>query len=154
MTIQSRPVPTLISTCYPTRSHTYTRTPSQVSRDDFDKRMASFNDEVELATHRIIYGVADPPDARRVFEAEHGNCRYTPDAIRAVSALSPLIEIGAGRGHWQRALSEAGATVVAFDKWATSPGGGGGVGMTAGMPQVGTVLPGDEHALRLHRDKT
>lgn len=117
--------------------------------------MASFNNEVELATHRIIFGVVDPPAARRVFEAEHGNCRYTPDAIRAVAALSPLIEIGAGRGHWQRALSEAGAAVVAFDKWATNPGSRSSKGgMTAGMPQVGKVLPGDEHAIRLHRDKT
>lgn len=114
--------------------------------------MASFNNEVELATHRIIYGVADPPDARRLFEAEHGNCRHTPEAIQAVSALSPLIEIGAGRGHWQRALSEAGATVASFDKWASNPAGG--IGMTAGMPQAGKVLPGDEHAIRLHRDKT
>lgn len=116
--------------------------------------MASFNNEVELATHRIIYGAADPPDARRRFETEHGNCRYTPAAIQAVTALSPLIEIGAGRGHWQRALSKAGATVVAFDKWATNPGGSASVGMTAGVPQVGRVLPGDEHAIRLHRDKT
>lgn len=114
--------------------------------------MASFNNEVELATHRILFGVADPPDARRVFEAEHGNCRYTPEAIRAVAALSPLIEIDAGRGHWQRALSEAGATVVSFDRWATNPGSG--LGTTAGMPQVGKVLPGDEHAIRLHREKT
>lgn len=118
--------------------------------------MASFNNEVELATHRIIFGVVDPPDARRVFEAEHGSCRHTPEAIRAVAGLSPLIEIGAGRGHWERALSEAGATVVAFDKWATNPGNSSGStgGMTAGMPQVGKVLPGDEHAIRLHRDKT
>lgn len=135
-------------------THTHVRT-SQVSREEFDKRMASYNNEVELATHRIIFGVVHPPDARRVFEAEHGNCRYTTDAIRAVAALSPLIEIGAGRGHWQRALSAAGATVVAFDKWATNPGNNSSaVGMTAGVPQIGKVFPGDEHAIRLHRDKT
>lgn len=116
--------------------------------------MASFNNEVELATHRIIFGVLDPPDARRRYEAEYGNCRHTPDAIRVVSAFSPLVEIHAGRGHWQHALSKAGATVVSFDKWATAPGSGNQPGMTAGMPQIGKVLPGDEHALRLHRDKT
>lgn len=127
---------------------------SQVSRDEFDKRMATFNNEVELATHRIIFGVVDPPDARRRYEAEHGNCRHTPEAIRVVSELSALVEINAGRGHWQRALSEAGAKVVSFDRWATPPVSANQGGMTAGMPQVGKVLPGDEHALRLHRDKT
>ncbi|CAN0042056.1 unnamed protein product, partial [Ectocarpus fasciculatus] len=126
----------------------------EVSREEYDRRMAVFNDEVELATHRIIFGVSDPPDARRRYEAEHGNCRYTPEAIRLVSALSPLIEIGAGRGHWQRGLSEAGATVISFDKWATTPSSGNESGTTAGLPQIGRVLPGDEHALRLHRDKT
>ncbi|CAM9759726.1 unnamed protein product [Ectocarpus sp. 6 AP-2014] len=126
----------------------------EVSREEYDKRMTVFNDEVELATHRIIFGVSDPPDARRRYEAEHGNCRYTPESIRLVSALSPLVEIGAGRGHWQRGLSEAGATVISFDKWATTPSSGDERGTTAGMPQIGRVLPGDEHALRLHRDKT
>ncbi|CAM9339948.1 unnamed protein product, partial [Hapterophycus canaliculatus] len=126
----------------------------EVSREEFDKRMASFNNEVELATHRIIFGVSDPPDARRRYEAEYGNCRHTPEAIQVVSALSPLVEISAGRGHWQRALSKAGATVVSFDRWATAPVSANQGGMTAGMPQVGRVLPGDEHALRLHREKT
>ena len=62
----------------------------QVSREEFDTRMTVINNEVELATHRIIFGVADPPDARRRYEAEYGNCRYTQEAIRTVAALSPL----------------------------------------------------------------
>lgn len=110
--------------------------------------MASFNEEVELSTHRIIFGVTKPPDARRRYEAEHGNCRATPEAIRTVAALSPLVEIGASRGHWQRALSTAGATVVSFDKWV------GGANLPAHMAPVGKVFPGDERAIRLHRDKT
>lgn len=110
--------------------------------------MSSFNEEVELSTHRIIFGVTKPPDARRRYEAEHGNCRATPQAIQTVAALSPLVEIGASRGHWQRALSSAGATIVSFDKWV------GGANLPAHMAPVGKVLPGDERAIRLHRDKT
>lgn len=123
---------------------------AQVSREDFDHRMAVFNNEVELATHRIIFGVADPPDARRRYEAEHGNCRHTPEAIRMVAALSPLVELEAGRGHWQRALSAAGATVVSFDRWV---GGISGSDVPPEVAPVGKVLPGDERALHLHRDK-
>lgn len=124
---------------------------AQVSREDFDTRMMVFNNEVELATHRIIFGVADPPDARRRYEAEYGNCRYTQEAIQTVAALSPLVEIEAGRGHWQRALSTAGATVVSFDRWV---GGISGSDVPPEVAPVGKVLPGDERALRLHRDKT
>ena len=112
--------------------------------------MAIFNNEVELATHRIIFGEAGPPDARRRYEAEYGNCRYTPEAIQTVAALSPLVEIEAGRGHWQRALSAAGATVVSFDRWA---GGISGSDVPPEIAPVGKVLPGDERALRQHRDK-
>eukprot|EP00904_Undaria_pinnatifida_P001219 jgi/Undpi1/11098/HiC_scaffold_30.g13396.m1 len=122
----------------------------KVSREDFDRRMAIFNNEVELATHRIIFGEAGPPDARRRYEAEYGNCRYTPEAIQTVAALSPLVEIEAGRGHWQRALSAAGATVVSFDRWA---GGISGSDVPPEIAPVGKVLPGDERALRQHRDK-
>lgn len=122
----------------------------QVSRDEFDKQMLSFNDEVELSTHRIIFGATEPPDARRRYEAEYGSCRYTPEALQIVASFSPLIELEAGRGHWQRALSSAGATVVSFDKWAPSSRDS----VPPDMVPVGKVLPGDERSIRTHRDKT
>lgn len=111
--------------------------------------MVSFNNDVELDTHRIIFGATDPPDARRQYEAKYGNCRYTPEAISAVAALSPVVEIEAGRGHWQRALTSAGATVVSFDKWAGAFGP-----LPPHLAPVSKVLPGDENAIRMHRDKT
>lgn len=37
------------------------------------------------------------------------------EAIEALVALSPLLEIGAGSGYWARLLREAGADVIAVD---------------------------------------
>lgn len=37
------------------------------------------------------------------------------DAIRAIAAWSPIVEIGAGTGYWASLLSQAGADVVAYD---------------------------------------
>ncbi len=41
----------------------------------------------------------------------------TDEAVAAVAALSPLVEIGAGRGYWAHLLREAGADVLAFDTY-------------------------------------
>lgn len=114
--------------------------------------MSSLNNEVELETHRIIFGAQDPPDARRRFEAEHGKCRYTPEAIKVAAALSPLVEIGADRGQWQRALVAQGATVVSYAPWAVPPNSYHK--LPPQIAPVGTVLPGDETAIRQHQDKT
>lgn len=125
-------------------------TAAQVSQKEFTERMRAISEDVQVNTQQIIYDVQDPPDARRRYEAEFGFCRATPEAIQVVSALSPLVEICAGRGHWQRALSSAGATVVAYDN-----GGGASPNPYSGnLAPVGHVLKGEEGALRLHRDKT
>jgi hypothetical protein len=39
----------------------------------------------------------------------------TTEALRALQALSPIIEVGAGRGYWARLLSELGCDIVASD---------------------------------------
>lgn len=38
-------------------------------------------------------------------------------------AHSPLVEMGAGRGQWQRELTQRGADVLAFDNCTALPGG-------------------------------
>ena len=41
----------------------------------------------------------------------------TDAAIRALAKLSPIVEIGAGRGYWAHLLRVAGADVLAFDTY-------------------------------------
>lgn len=49
------------------------------------------------------------PQARAEYENEFGCVRWTAPALAKIAALGPLVEIGAGAGHWQRALTQAGA---------------------------------------------
>lgn len=112
--------------------------------------MRVISEDVQVNHQQIIYDVKDPPDARRQYEAKFGHCRATPEAIRTVSSLSPLVQVCAGKGHWQRDLTLAGATVVAYDNRArASPHP-----FSGDLAPVGNVLKGEEGALRLHRDKT
>jgi len=39
----------------------------------------------------------------------------SPEAIAAIAALSPIIEIGAGTGYWAKLIQDAGADIVAYD---------------------------------------
>jgi len=60
--------------------------------------------------------------------------------------------MGAGRGQWQRALSQQGADVLAFDDFSALPGNGSELSGTAGniagtKPMVGGVKRGDERQL-------
>lgn len=53
--------------------------------------------------------------ARRYLTAWIAFSVPTDEAIRAVAALSPIIEIGAGTGYWAWMLEHVGADVLAFD---------------------------------------
>eukprot|EP00611_Tribonema_gayanum_P008829 TRINITY_DN1846_c0_g1_i1.p1 TRINITY_DN1846_c0_g1~~TRINITY_DN1846_c0_g1_i1.p1 ORF type:complete len:198 (-),score=82.38 TRINITY_DN1846_c0_g1_i1:355-948(-) len=108
--------------------------------------MRALRAESAAATQRIAYGVTDD-GARARYERDFGCARWTEAALAAAAAYSPLIEIGAGRGHWQRALSRADADVLAFDNGSTPQ-------PLAALPPVGKVAPGDESALSKHPDRT
>lgn len=45
----------------------------------------------------------------------------TREAVDAIAAYSPLIEIGAGTGYWAWLLRQAGADVLAFDRNTEAP---------------------------------
>lgn len=68
-----------------------------------------------------------------------------------LGAVGPIVEIGAGSGHWQRALSERGVDIVAFDNFSQLPlAASGEPGERAPAPHelkkflVGEVQQGDE----------
>lgn len=70
----------------------------------------------------------------------YGCTKWTDEALDVIKQYSPLIEIGAGHGHWQKALEDKGADVVAFDNEASLP--------IQGLPNVGKVQKGDEKDVR------
>ncbi|CAM9150636.1 unnamed protein product [Choristocarpus tenellus] len=123
------------------------KTSKKIDHAEFELRVHALGNEFALETQRITYGIVDPPDARREYETLYGCCRYTPEAIRLIASFSPIVEIGGGRGHWQKALREAGASVISFDS-GTSPR------PLAALPPVGEVYAGDELMLRAHCGKT
>jgi len=46
---------------------------------------------------------------------EYGWAIPNEEAIEHIADLSPIVEIGAGKGYWARLLREVGATVIAYD---------------------------------------
>jgi hypothetical protein len=79
------------------------------------ERMRALKEEVALRTQQILYGV-DEPGMRAHYEEAYGCARWTEPALRAIAGCSPIIEIGAGAGHWQRELVRA---------WCKTLGGAG-----------------------------
>lgn len=96
-----------------------------------------------LAAHRLLYPTLTAEELRHRRET-YGAVKWTEDVLAAVKARSPLLEIGAGRGQWQRALAEKGADVLALDNM-SSPA------TRQGMR--GQVLCGTEVDASKHRDR-
>merc|ERR1712146_667934 len=75
---------------------------------------AKFREDVLRDTQIILYGVVEP-HARQAYLDTYGCARWTDSALELIKEFSPIVELGAGQGQWQRALTEAVANVVAFD---------------------------------------
>ena len=94
-----------------------------------------------------------PAGARQSYITAHGCSAWTEPALRSIEAVSArggVVELGAGSGHWARALRSRGLDVVAFDDL-TSPSFGvaHGVGVVlllrpalAGHALLAAQLPG------------
>ncbi len=77
----------------------------------------------------------------------------TDAAVAALAALSPLVEIGAGRGYWAHLLREAGADVLAFDTYPPRYADSGWWRPGDGAPWTAILRGGPERAGR-YPDRT
>lgn len=72
-------------------------------------------------------------------------------ALRALAALAPLVELGAGGGYWAKLLRERGVDIVAYDRW-PPPAAGRQGGWARKL--WSEVRPGTTDVLAEHRDRT
>lgn len=73
-----------------------------------------------LAWWRRLAETLSPADVWEVVHQQRLVARYADaipcnEALEALAALGPLVEVGAGGGYWARLLRDRGGDVVAFD---------------------------------------
>lgn len=118
-----------------------------VAPQQFHAGMRRLRDWTAAESARISFGGGVDAATRRKYAERYGCAAWTEAALRRVAALKvKLIEVGAGAGHWQRALEEVGVDVIAFDNHSTD----------APLPhdrRVGRVEFGDEATLDRYPDR-
>lgn len=97
-----------------------------------------------LAAHHILYPTLSPEELHARRET-YGNVKWTETSLLAALAESPLVEVGAGRGQWQKALSDQGADILAFDDM-SSP--------NTRLNAIGRVQKGSEDAVLGHHNRS
>ena len=83
----------------------------------------------------------------------------THEALDALAALSPLVEIGAGNGHWASLLRRRGADIVAFDtpRWDeafAAAGAASGGDELMGEREAGVTQEGGPEQAAAHANRT
>src|SRR5262245_34518575 len=63
------------------------------------------------------------------------------EAIAAIAALSPIVEIGAGTGYWAWMLRNAGVDVIAYDKQPVVTGGTNPFGFQTRWTDIAPGMP-------------
>lgn len=103
---------------------------------DLDQAMAILGVEVNDEVERLRGHIRDNPMPEGLGDGAHlavyglrqtavENYAWaipTDEALDLLAQLSPLVEVGAGRGYWARLLADRGADVVAYDVTPPGPG--------------------------------
>lgn len=79
---------------------------------------------IEAASHELMYpaGSGVTAHSMRHYHGRHGCTRCTEEAVAACArSATAVVEIGAGRGHWAKALADAGLCVAAYDDGSAVP---------------------------------
>ena len=105
---------------------------------------ASPRRQVVLVCDRITYGPT-PPHARQRYLNRHGCARWTDGALRILVGFSPVVEVGAGAGHWVREIRLHGGHALGYDTFEDATPGGSEDLATGGEHPL--VTRGDHTAL-------
>ena len=85
-------------------------------------RFARLADRVRAETSALTWGRADAERERDAFVRRYGCVGWTDGALDVIAEHAPIVEIGAGRGLWQRELQRRGVDVLAYDDQSAIPG--------------------------------
>ena len=130
------------------------RSGDRLALDRARHRFSALAARVQSESAALTWGDADGQRRRARFVETYGCVGWTDETLEAIVAHSPIVEVGAGRGQWQRALTRAGADVLAFDNLSAVPGAReagaeASAEASASAPDafVGDVRRGDERKL-------
>jgi len=84
----------------------------KITPSEYETRFTALRKEIVDRAETIVWGAT----GRDAYLREHGCVKINPEAIAAIKELNMgVVEMGAGAGHWAKALKDAGVDVVAFD---------------------------------------
>jgi len=79
-------------------------------------------DDAELAAAKLLNQGYSPRDTYFLIARNYSFALPTKESLEALLALSPLVDIGAGNGHWAYRLKKLGADIVAVAHFPDSAG--------------------------------
>ena len=111
-------------------------------------RFATLAARAQAETAALTWGSEEGQKRRAEFVERFGCVGWTDAALEEIAKHSPIVEMGAGRGQWQRALTERGVDVLAYDDGSAVPGANERRRGDARSEFRGVARRGDETRLR------
>ena len=111
-------------------------------------RFATLAARAQAETAALTWGSEEGQKRRAEFVERFGCVGWTDAALEEIAKHSPIVEMGAGRGQWQRALAERGVDVLAYDDGSAVPGANERRRGDARSEFRGVARRGDETRLR------
>ena len=85
-------------------------------------RFATLAARAQAETAALTWGSEEGQKRRAEFVERFGCVGWTDAALAEIAKHAPIVEMGAGRGQWQRALAERGVDILAYDDRSAVPG--------------------------------
>mmetsp|Transcript_13075 Transcript_13075/g.24220 ORF Transcript_13075/g.24220 Transcript_13075/m.24220 type:complete len:341 (-) Transcript_13075:76-1098(-) len=122
-----------------------------INPGQFQMEMYKLKEKLNAEAQPIIFGVSkDLVGAREDYLQNYGCIKWSEDAMKVISELGPIVELGAGNGQWAEELASAWKVdIVAYDNMSHLPVHPDHVP----KDHRGNVLEGDETKLKQHEDR-